>query len=190
MRVLANTLILLVVATASTACTKSAFDPGIPDDPALDMPSTQDSHMAISEGNVADGITPATITLTLRNFRKMPLVGKKLTLQVYGGSGNVIVPCTASNAQGIARCWLYSTGHGWKRVRAHGVVDLSGDTEFIAVRPFRSAFAVVTSGDVDRTSYGHKMVSTSGISELEAVQKDANQKMRAFTSVQGSIIGD
>lgn len=178
----------ILLSVATSGCLRASFAPGIPT--TTDMkPSALTSKMTVSEPNVADGITAADITLEIRSAGNVPISGALMNIQSTG-SQNVVVPCSASNANGISRCKLYSTKAEWKTVVAVGSIQLSKSTEFVAPSPSLSLFQFVSSGNAQVLPTGHKITSTSGIIEAPTVGLDIHGKRRVHTSVQGALFGN
>ncbi len=145
--------------------------------------------MTVSHPNVADGITPADVTLEIKSEKNEPIEGLSMELQATG-TQNVMVPCTKTNASGISRCKLYSTKAEWKTVMTMGVIQLSKATEFIVPSPSRSSSAFVSSGNAQNLPSGHKIITSSGIMETPAIGKDVASKVRVHSSIQGALFGN
>ena len=172
---------------ALTACGKASFDPymsGLNDNPSL-----ANSKMVITANNVADGMTPAQVTLEIRSASDVPLEGVKMTLTVTGDN-NVIVPCTVTDANGLSSCKVYSTKAEQKSITAWGAINLSEDTQFTRPRFSRSMLSFVGGASMQKLSSGHKIFTTTGVVETPAAQKDSNGVLRLYSSVLGSVIGD
>jgi len=175
---------------ALLSCTNSSFDAYL--QPALDVvdaPSSEASEIEISDDSVADGVTPALVTLTLRTAKRIPVVGMTPAIAVTG-TQNIVVPCTASDADGRSRCWVYSTRAELKWVSIVGPISMTKEVTFARSAPLKSNFAFVSSASDARAVSGHRVISTSGISESDTVQKDAGGKVRLRSSVLSSVIND
>lgn len=171
-----------------SACGRSSFNPEMPGT-LSDDPSEVMSTLTVTDDNVADGMTPANVTLKVLTGKGHPVVGVRMELAVTG-SENVIVPCTTTDENGTATCKIYSTKAEEKKISASGKFVLWGDTTFKAPQPMRSAFAFVSSGDVAVLPSRHKIIATSGISETNTVLKDGQGTMRIQSSVLSSIVSD
>ncbi len=183
-----NLVLIFGSSLVLTACGQASFDPFRP--MATDMsPSPSMSSMEISPDNIADGITPATVTIKIQTSNGQPLAGTKMNLEVTG-SNNVIVPCTATDANGIARCRIYSTKSESKTARAVGPIHLTAETMFKAPRPSRSAVAFVSAGSVETLPTGQKIKVTAGIMESDSATRDVNGTLRVHSSILGSIVSD
>lgn len=179
-------LTLITAGLALTACGNASFDPYVG---GIEVASSAMSSIAVSQNNIADGITPANVTVQLKTASGSAVANANLNLWV-SGSNNVIVPCGKTDEKGMARCRFYTTTAESKTVRASGDVTLWADTNFMAPKPSRSAVAIVSSGAVITLPSGHKIISTTGISETPARQRDSYQVVRLHSSIHGSIISD
>jgi hypothetical protein len=175
---------------ALLSCTNSSFDAFmLPTPEVTDAPSTEASDIEISGDNIADGITPARVTLTLRTAKRLPIVGMTPAIAV-SGTQNIVVPCTTSDANGTSHCWLYTTRAELKTISIVGVVSMSKEVSFTQPVPLKSNFAFVSSASDVTAVSGHRIISTSGIIESDFVQKDSTGKIRLRSSVLSSVIND
>jgi Bacterial Ig-like domain (group 1) len=170
-------------------CGRSSFLNGQPLAPKNLTPSLKVSNVQISPYNVADGISAAEVTITLKNDQGDPIQGATTQLSVSGGD-NVIVPCTASDANGISRCRVYSTRAEIKTFSFAGALLAAKDVEFLATRPQRAAFSFVGSASVQTLPGGQKIISSSGLVEGPITMKDSNGVVRVYTSLYGAILGN
>lgn len=177
---------LVLTIASSVACSRSQFDFQVPGEKG---PSTKFSKITVPEQNVADGITPLLIEIQLYDEKHDPVPNVRLSLEVTGEE-NVIVPCTPTNAQGLARCWVFSTRAQWKSIRAVGSIILTSQSQFLEPAPYRSSFQFVASGFAETLPSGHKFVTSAGIVESDAVRKDINGKTRAHSSIGGALFGN
>lgn len=150
------------------------------------IPSAQNSLMKVSTPNVADGQTASEVTLVLKNDAGEVLPDVQMNLTVTGDE-NVIVPCSVSDTNGIARCRVYSTTAEVKTYVAAGAITLTKNVPFDPARPYRSLMNVVGSGDMVVTPAGQKIVTSAALVEAPVVLRDANGVMRVHTSVQGGL---
>ncbi|MEN0058045.1 MAG: Ig-like domain-containing protein [Bdellovibrio sp.] len=168
------------------ACSQSEFLP-IASKILSDEPDAARCNMDISTPNIADGITPTMVTLNIRDKRGNPLAGIKLTLNV-SGSNNVIVPCSSSNEDGISHCKVLSTTAERKTFRTEGAVELTAQVLFQAPPPTRMLFSVVSSGSVQYTNDGHKIMVSNGVIETPTEMKDNNGAVRLRSSHWGTMV--
>jgi|GEM_PF-5108255 Bacterial Ig-like domain (group 1). len=179
--------VFIFAVLALTACGKASFDPfmsGLEDNPSLEH-----SRMNVTANNVADGMTPAQVTLEIRSASDIPLAGVNMTLTVTGDN-NVIVPCTTTDANGLSSCKIYSTKAEQKSITAWGSINLKSDTQFTRPRFSRTMLSFVGGASMQKLASGHKIFTTTGIVETPAAQKDSNGVLRLYSSVLGSVIGD
>lgn len=179
----------LLLSLLLIGCGRSSFLNGQPAAPKNTTPSLKVSDVQISQGNVADGVTPAEVTVTLKNDQGEPIVGAPMTLTV-SGSDNVVVPCTNTDVHGIARCRVYSTKAETKTFTFNGSMFAVKDVDFFTQRPQRAAFSFVGSAAVDQLPSGHKIISSSGLVEGPVTMRDSNGVIRVYTSIHGAMLGN
>lgn len=181
--------LIIINSALIVSCDKAKFDSILPKapgtKPASLLPSLRTSSMRISSPNVADGVNPATVTISLRTENDQPIVGAELQLTV-SGSDNVIVPCTTSNDEGKIQCWLYSSKAEEKIVRTIGAIELSQNVTFLPTPPIRSTFAIVSSGSFVTMPTGQRVITTLG-TETNPRLSDSNGVVRVKTSILSSI---
>ena len=134
--------ILLVVTTSLTAC---KMDMNIKEINAkVDFSATT---LAVTSPGVADGVTPVTITIIIRN-QGIP-VPSFIPSYTVSGSGNTIGTCSVSNAAGVSICQLRSTIAGTKVVSlANPVFPLTATVVFITPLPSTAIAAIASGGGV------------------------------------------
>ena len=98
--------------------------------PAKDVPSAVMSSIIVTSNNIADGTTPAQVTLFIRTSSGKPAVGIPLILSV-SGSENVVLPCGLTDRRGIAQCRFFSKKAESKMVVVKGGINLSAPTNFV-----------------------------------------------------------
>lgn len=125
----------------------------------MTVPSAAHSTMTVSDLNYADGVTPAKIEIRLKNKKAIPLAGVSPHVSI-SGTGNVLTPCTVTDAEGKSVCWLYSTNAETKNVLMV-TLDMSEDLTFQAVSGLRGRGAIVSSGQSTRQA-GRRITSISG----------------------------
>jgi len=152
------------------------------------LPSLLNSHITVSEDNIADGVTPGWVTLHIYNGESKALQGLVFEIAV-GGQNNTVIPCTATDHDGVARCKIYSTKAENKNVKVWNKIILSGEIEFSPINSKRSA-GIVSSGNIDLQSGKVRAISSSGIIETPAQLYDSAGKLRAHTSLQHSLLGN
>lgn len=127
-------------------CQPLVADPGDPcgdggswacdgdDDLVCEIPSPDDQHSTITgqSGVLADGQTPSTIEITLRDGSDDPLTNITPRFSA-SGDGNELFPCTPSNQDGVAHCAMTSIVGQQKELSVTSPLDIVGDTiEFVA----------------------------------------------------------
>ncbi len=170
-------------------CSKASFNPSRPGTVASGDASELMSKIEVTDNNIADGTTPAEVTLIVMSQSGAPVVGAEMSISVTGYE-NVIIPCTKTNELGRSRCKIYSTRSERKRITARGGITLSTDTWFHAPNPTRSSFAIVSSGSSEILPSGHLMITTGGVVESPSMQTDTNGAVRAHTSILGIFLND
>ena len=181
--------LIAVLGLTIAACGRSSFLNGQPTAPRSTTPSQKVSNVQISQNNVADGVTAAEVTVTLKNDQGEPIVNAPMILTV-SGSDNVVVPCTNTDANGISRCRVYSTRAETKTFTFTGSMSIVKDVDFFTTRPQRAAFSFVGSAAVDVLPSGHKIISSSGLVEGPVTMRDSNGVVRVYTSIHGAILGN
>jgi hypothetical protein len=167
-----------------TACFNSPFNPS----DRVDIP-IEKSKVEISADNVADGITPAQISMWLRTAKGTPIVGAQSNITA-SGTGAVIVPCTISDHVGFTRCKLYSTSAGKMIISVSGPVTLNFEIDFAVPKKIQGSFGVVVGSSMAITNSGNKIIATSGIVEAPINQKDTAGRDRLHSSLLSTIIND
>ena len=187
---------LVLVSGFQVACSRSSFDAGLESSPRAVTPDDDTivdvtkSSMTVGGEQIADGATAAEITLILRNINNHSLVNIQMVLEV-SGSQNVVIPCTASDAQGHSHCRVYSTRAEVKTVRAIATVTLQTTMTFVDPNPSSSAFQIVSSaGDSEVSMSGPRLVATSGIVESDVQMRNAYGDVAVFSSILGSVLGE
>jgi hypothetical protein len=118
--------------------------------------------ITVTSPGVADGVTPVTVTITLR-FNGAPLAGLTPTYSVTG-SGNILGACSVTNASGVSTCSLRSTGAGTKTVAlTNPPVNSTATVVFNPAAPPVAGFAITSGGGITRDPGGTSMVSHSSI---------------------------
>lgn len=188
-------LVVVAMASVQVACSRSSFDAGMATEPKTAVPdstsiSGSKSTISVSTDQVADGSSPAEVTLTLRTYGNEPVVGVQMGLEV-SGSNNVIIPCSTSDDQGQSRCRIYSTTAETKTVKAVGEITLQANTRFTEAMASSSAFQIVSSsGDDEVQPSGPRLVATAGIVESDAQLRDQFGNVRVYSSILGSVLGE
>ena len=183
-------LVAIAISFSVGACGRAGFN--VPTSGKALLPSETMSKIEISKDNIADGITPAIVTITVHNSKGTPIEGVVMTLWV-SGSDNVIIPCGTSDAQGVSRCKIYSTKAEHKMVRAMGTtssVVLALETDFKSPRPTMSSFAIVSAASIDNDTFTNRMITTLGMNESDAAQYDSNGVLRVHSTIQGAVLND
>lgn len=183
--------VLILFALFVMSCTNSSFDAYLPpvETVAAEVPDPNMTEIEITDDNVADGITPATVNLRFRSAAGNPVAGIDMSLWA-SGSDNVVVPCTTSDANGRSRCLLYTTRAEVKSLRLTGAFTMTSSIAFTAPKPLRSNFSFVSAAGDARLPSGHRLVSTAGIVEGPFRQKDSLGHVRLRSSVLSSIIDE
>lgn len=172
------------------SCKNASFDAALDfPETSMDEMSPDKSEITVSNDNVADGVTPAQVTIIARSYRGSPIAGMKMSIAA-SGSANVIVPCTTTDTSGLSRCWLYTTRAEIKTIQILGAVTKKIDVVFQSPRPLRSNFAFVSSGGDLKLPSGHRVISTSGSIESDFIQKDTQGAVRLRSTVLSSVIPD
>jgi hypothetical protein len=187
-------VVLILVLSTAISCTNSSFAPFVdpispPDQAASELPSAEMTEITVTDGNVADGITPAQVSLRIRSANGNPIEGVTMSLWA-SGSDNVLVPCTASDSLGQSRCLLYTTKAEVKNLKLSGPISLASWVAFAAPKPLRSNFSFVSSAMDMKLPSGRRVISTSGIVEGPFVKKDSQGVIRLRSSVLSSVIND
>lgn len=89
------------------------------------------STLVVTSDNVADGLTPAQVTLLIRTASGEPVQGARMALLV-SGSQNVVIPCGLTDHRGFSQCRIFSTKAEQKTIVAKGIIDLKAQTIFAA----------------------------------------------------------
>lgn len=89
--------------------------------------SSTNSTITGSSPVAADGVSPSSITITLRDSGNNPVVGVVPTFSATGVGNNYGV-CSASNGSGVSSCTLSSTSSGAKTLALTSPVSFSGGT--------------------------------------------------------------
>lgn len=176
----------------NVGCNKSGFDAAeelkakLPIGPSLETPSAEKSVITVSSPLVADGVTPAEITIEIKNWYGTVLPGITVNLTVTG-SANTVVPCTPSNSSGISRCKIYTTKSETKLVSIWGPMTLSKSLFFDVHQIQQNVFDVVSSSGDETHMTGYRVVSNAGITETAAVVRDSSGARRVHSSIQGLV---
>lgn len=179
-------ILTAIMAAASSACGTSSFDPPAPPTEEVEDVSEKLSRMTATE-SIADGMTPSIVTLYIMSNKQRGLSGRQFQLKV-SGSGNVIMPCTLTDDQGVAKCKIYSTKAEVKRVTAWELIVLEGNVEFTTTGGKHNSAAIVPSGKYDIVSSKPRAVSSLGLIETPAQMRDGAGKVRVHSSLHGSIL--
>src|SRR5690349_6685719 len=85
-------LVLILSTLFVMSCTNSTFDAYLPpvETIAAEVPDPNMTEIEITDDNVADGITPATVNLRFRTTSGKPVEGVDMSLSV-SGTDNVVV---------------------------------------------------------------------------------------------------
>jgi hypothetical protein len=174
---------LICVTAFQVACSRS-----------ISAISMEYSTITIASDQVADGATPADITLSLRNAMNDPLPGIVMALEVTG-SGNVLNSCTTSDSNGRARCRFYSTTAELKRIRVVGSVTMLAETMFVEPPAASSSFGIITSYGDETIVGGQRLVAMSGVVESDIAMPGSYSGGRGggafiLSSILSSVIGD
>jgi hypothetical protein len=157
---------LMVAAALSSGC-----------HPALNKSTSSDSndvvtgligHISVSSPNVADGLTPALVTIRIQSFIGSKISGLKLKLMVIGEE-NTIVPCSPSDDRGFSTCKVYSTRSEQKIFKVFGPINLSKSVMFQPVRPYRSLIGITSSDGADTPSIEERARVSLALSEAPSL---------------------
>lgn len=185
-----KTLLHLSLIVGLTGCGKMDVRLESSHKPSIDLtlPSLTNSQITVSSNNIADGVTPAVVTLLIRNSQNEPLPGLEMSLNV-SGQNNTIIPCTATNSSGTANCWVYSNTSELKVVNAEGTITLSTSTMFHPAPPRNNVAGIVSSGSREKNGSQMKVISSSGVTESPARATNRAQA-HADTAVIGLILSN
>ncbi len=140
--------------------------------------SQSDENVATIEVDgvqVADGVTPSTINIWLKNFKGEPLIDREVEIEV-SGRGNTLIPCTKTDLNGRAQCWLVTT------FAENKIVSLKGTDKTVAAlfntpKENRDGATFVAAGDSQVTLTGASFttaVDLIGPFENQTTNQDFN----------------
>lgn len=96
------------------------------------------TQISVTSPGIADGITPVTITIVVRN--KGVFVVNYIPTYHVTGSGNTALPCTATNSSGVSICLLRSTVSETKTITL--LNPAVNATETVVFNPFVPAESI------------------------------------------------
>ncbi len=171
-----------MVCFANMACQRSSFDYTSLKTEADDVYDKM-SAITVTSGNYADGVTPAQIQVRLMNYHGKPITNYEIHLQI-SGEQNTLVPCTKTDATGVATCWLYTTKAETKKIVLLEAKTVWGEADFSPVAFNRSMTAVVSAGaHYPNLGSGNKATVAAGELSSSYQLKDSFNKVRAETSI-------
>lgn len=183
----AHVIATLLLASFQVACGRAEFDGQMrtlpTDAPHVDVSR---STFKVVGPHLADGLSESWADFTMRDQFGKPIAGLNLELHV-GGDGNVVKPCTQTNASGVGSCRFRSSNPGEKNVALVGAVEMNDVVTFAAPKSLGVLFGFVASADDQTLPSGHRIVSASGIVEGPIRVADNNQ-YKALTSSHLSTI--
>lgn len=186
-RSISSLLAIAFISLLQTACFNSSFTPSLP----VSAPITEGTSVVeISDGNIADGITPTELSVWIKDSAGYPAEGVLPTIST-DANDIVLIPCNTTDANGLSRCKIYTTSAGRKSfIISSPFRTMTLDINFLAPKPLHGSFGVVTGSTIQKIPAGNKVISASGIIESSINQKDTAGRDRLHSSHLSTIVND
>jgi hypothetical protein len=149
-------LLFLLAFPVLSAC---KLDVSVKDLNEVSQDNYQSTTITVTSPGIADGVTPVTITITVKN-NGVPVAGYTPQFAVTG-SGNTASLCTVTDALGVSTCLLRSNVAELKTVQlVMPAIAKSANVTFNVPAPPMPGFAITSGGGI---TTGAGMVSHSSI---------------------------
>ncbi|WP_413558358.1 Ig-like domain-containing protein [Bdellovibrio sp. HCB209] len=182
-----NITLFIGLCLFQAGCFNSSFQPSL----TTPIPTNDGtSVIEISEGNIADGITPTELSVWIKSAAGIPAEGVLPTIST-SATNIVVVPCNVTDSNGLSRCKVYSTSAGKKSFTITSPFSsITLEIDFLRPKALHGSFAVVSGSTYQSVPAGNKVISASGIVESNINQKDNAGIDRLHSSHLSTIINE
>lgn len=149
--------------------------------------SVKFSKVMVSSPSLSDGVTPTEVSVQLYDELGKPVANRAVDVQVTGNH-NAWVPCTKTNAQGIARCKLYSTVAENKNIILLTPVSIIKTVTFVEPKHTQLLSDIVPATTFELQSQNQQLIANAGNFHDKIIVNDHQNTAVAEFSLLGSLI--